>query len=92
VDLFWIFDSLEDFMIASLFKSRKFLLMLLDIIISTATFFITKYLAPEVAEDILWLIGAWQPVIIALILAIAQEDSAVKSNPLYFSEPNEPQG
>lgn len=77
---------------SSLIRSRKFWLMLLDIIISTATFFITKYAAPELAEDILWLIGAWQPVIIALILAIAQEDSAVKSNPLYFSKPEKPQG
>lgn len=79
----------------SLIKSRKFWLMLLDIIISTATFFITKYVVPELAEDILWLIGAWQPVIIALILAIAQEDSAMKSNPLYYADnvsDIEPQG
>lgn len=64
---------------ADLIRSRKFWLMLLDILISTATFFITKYAAPELAEDILWLIGAWQPVIIALILAIAHEDAALKS-------------
>lgn len=59
---------------ASLLKSRKFWLAILDIVISTATYFITKYVAPEVAEDILWLIAAWQPVVIMLIAGIAIED------------------
>jgi hypothetical protein len=59
-----------------LLKSRKFWLTLFDIVISTATYFITKYINPEIGNDILWLIGAWQPVIIMLIAGIAIEDSA----------------
>lgn len=64
-----------------IFKSRKFWLMAVDVIISTATFFVSKYISPDVAENILWLIGAWQPVIIAVIIGISVEDAAVKGNP-----------
>lgn len=60
----------------SLFASRKFWLMILDVIVSTATYFITKYVAPEIGNDIIWLIGSWQPVVIALITGIAVEDAA----------------
>lgn len=66
---------------SGLLKSRKFWLMILDVVISTVTFFVTKYVAPDVGENILWLIGAWQPVIVALIVGIAVEDAAVKGNP-----------
>ena len=62
-------------------KSRKFWLMLVDIVISTAAYFIAKYVAPETGNDIMWLIGAWQPVVITLIYSIAKEDAAEKSNP-----------
>lgn len=64
---------------ASLLKSRKFWIMLLDVAISSATYFITKYVAPETGNDILWLIGTWQPVVIAMITGIAIEDAAAKS-------------
>ena len=67
-------------------KSRKFWLMLVDVLVSTAVFFVTKYVAPDLAENILWLIGSWQPVIIALIVGIAVEDAAEKSNAAYFAE------
>ena len=60
----------------SLFASRKFWLMILDVIVSTATYFITKYVAPEIGNDIILLIGSWQPVVIALITGIAVEDAA----------------
>lgn len=65
-----------------LFKSRKFWLMVLDVVISTATFFLTKYVSPDLAENILWLIGAWQPVVISVIVGIAVEDAAEKGNPV----------
>lgn len=67
-------------------KSRKFWLMVFDVLISTATFFVTKYVSPDLSENILWLIGSWQPVIIALIVGIAMEDSAEKSNPSFFEQ------
>ena len=61
-------------------KSRKFWLMVFDVVISTAVYFVTNYVAPEVGNNILWLIGAWQPVIVSLIVGIAVEDAATKSN------------
>lgn len=64
---------------ASLLKSRKFWIGILDVAISTTTYFVTKYVAPEIGNDILWLIGTWQPVVIAMITGIAIEDAAVKS-------------
>jgi len=63
----------------SLLHSRKFWLMVCDVIISTATYFVTKYASPEIGNDILWLIGAWQAPVIALIGGIAAEDAAEKS-------------
>ena len=70
-----------------IFKSRKFWLAILDVAISTATYFISKYVNPVTGADILWLIGAWQPVIISVIIGIAVEDAAVKSAPYVESEP-----
>ena len=72
---------------SGLFKSRKFWVMVCDIVISTATFFVTKYAAPEIGEDILWLIAAWQPVVYAVINGIDLEDAAEKTNPALYAEP-----
>ena len=63
---------------ASLLYSRKFKIMLLDVVISTVTYFVTQYVAPEIGHNILWVIATWQPVIVALILGIAIEDAASK--------------
>lgn len=57
-----------------LLKSRKFWLVMLDVLISTLTYFVTKYAAPTLAEDIHWLILSWQPVFALIIGAIAYED------------------
>ena len=63
-----------------LLKSRKFWLMISDVIISNITYFVTVFVAPEKAEMALWLIGSWQPVIVAVIIGITAEDAATKSN------------
>lgn len=55
-------------MTPSIWKSRKFWLTIADIVVSTATYFITKYVAPSIGNDVLWLIGTWQPIIILLIV------------------------
>jgi len=68
----------------ALLKSRKFWLMILDVVISTITYFVTAYVAPDIAEQIIWVIGAWQPVIVALIVGIAVEDAAVKGASMYI--------
>lgn len=64
----------------SLLKSRKFWIMVFDVAVSTATYFITAYASPELAKNILWLIAAWQPVVVALIIGIATEDAAKIAN------------
>ena len=63
---------------ASLLKSRKFWIMITDTVVSIAVYFVAKYLNPLAAEDVLWMIGLLQPVIIALITGIAIEDAAAK--------------
>ena len=59
-----------------LLKSRKFWIMIVDVIISTITYFVGQYVSPEVGKNIIWLIGSWQPVIYAVIAGIATEDAA----------------
>jgi hypothetical protein len=63
---------------ASLLKSRKFWLMIADLVFSISVYFVAKYVNPLAAEDVLWLIGLLQPVVISLITGIAIEDAAIK--------------
>lgn len=60
----------------SIFKSRKFRIMVANTAVSSATFLITNYVDPSLNVPILFLIATWQPVIIALITGIATEDAA----------------
>lgn len=64
--------------IAGLLRSRKFLLLVLDVIIQLVLYFVGKYAAPALAEDIVFVIGVQQPVWVALIAAIAYEDGQAK--------------
>lgn len=50
-----------------LLNSRKFLIMLVDVIVSLITYFTGKYLDASAAKDILFLIGALQPVVLFVI-------------------------
>ena len=61
-----------------LLRSRKFLLLILDPVISFATYFIVKYAAPAFADDVLYVIGGIQPVFVVIIGAIAYEDGQAK--------------
>jgi uncharacterized membrane protein len=61
---------------SSLLKSRKFWIMIVDVVISTITYFVAQYTSPQVGNNVIWLIGAWQPVIYAVIAGIATEDAA----------------
>jgi len=63
---------------ARLLYSRKFLLLCLDVGIATALYFVGKYAGSDLFADVKFLIGILQPVIIAIIIAIAVEDSAAK--------------
>ena len=62
--------------IKALFSSRKFLLMLLDTIVSISLYFVGKYI-PGAEADIKFVILGLQPVIISVILAIAYEDGKI---------------
>ena len=57
-----------------LWKSRKFWLLLLDIVISAAAFFGARFLAPESQEIVNWLIVSVQPVFIMLIGAYTYQN------------------
>ena len=59
----------------SIFKRRKFWLVILDVGITLGLFFVGKY-APGVAEDMNVVIIAIQPVFVMLIAGIAIEDAA----------------
>jgi len=61
----------------SIFKSRKFWIMVANTVVSSATFLVTNYVQPSLNVPILFLIATWQPVIIALINGIATEDAAM---------------
>jgi len=63
---------------ASLIRSRKFWLMILDTVVSLITYFVGIYLAPHAAEQILTVIALLQPVFVTLIGAIAYEDGQAK--------------
>jgi len=64
----------------SLWGSRKFLIMMLDVIVSLALYFIVKYVEPSIVEDIKFVIAALQPVVLVVINSIAKEDAARLSN------------
>ena len=61
----------------ALLRSRKFLLLLLDTVISLILFFVGRF-APSYEEMVNMLIGTLQPVFVAIIVAIAIEDGAEK--------------
>ena len=58
----------------SIWTSRKFWLMVADVVVSLSTYFITKYISPTAANDILYVIGLLQPVVIALITSITVQN------------------
>ncbi len=60
-----------------LLHSSKFWLMIMDAVVSVATYFIGKY-AGVSSQDMLYLIGIIQPVVVAVIVGIFAEDAAAK--------------
>lgn len=68
-----------------LFKSRKFRIMVADVVVSLVLYFSVKYLAPDIVADIKFLIAAFQPVVWFVINGIAKEDAALKANSFYLN-------
>ena len=71
--------------VQSLFKSRKFLLLVLDTVIALVLYFLSRYAPVAWLEDTEFVILAMQPVFIALILAIAWEDASAKRAGVFWS-------
>lgn len=65
-------------------RSRKFWTLILDAVISTVLFFVTKYVNPAAVEDVKYLIAAWQPIILLIIAAWTVEDAVEKYTNVRF--------
>lgn len=63
-----------------LLHSRKFLVLVLDTVISLILFYATKTLAPASLNDIKELIAILQPLFLTMIYSVAKEDAAEKAN------------
>lgn len=68
--------------ISVLFKSRKFWLTILDVVVSLVLYFAGKYATPGLFDDIKFVILGIQPIFMTLIAAIAYEDGQLKANPM----------
>lgn len=63
-----------------LLQSRKFWIMLIDVIVSLVAYFTGKYTSPETSKDILFLIGSLQPIILLVVGSItAQNIEGIKA-------------
>lgn len=63
-----------------LLRSRKFWLLILDLVITLVLYFTGKYAGGSVAEDTKMVIGAIQPLFIAVIVGVTVEDAAAKAS------------
>lgn len=59
---------------SALLRSRKFWIAIVDVFASTLLYFVTKYAVPSAAEDVKFLIAAYQPVMLLVIASIAVEN------------------
>lgn len=59
-----------------LLQSRRFWLMVIDLIISLVLYFTGKYATPQANDDIRFLIAAIQPVFLTIITAITVQSIA----------------
>lgn len=69
----------------SLFKSRKFYLMIVDVVVSLTGLMLGWWLAPQEADRIMAVVAIVQPVIISVIIGIAVEDAAEKRAGVYIT-------
>lgn len=62
-------------------KSRKFWIMVADLVVSVTTYFVAKYVSPDTAKDVLFLLASCQPVIIAVIASMTVQNVAAMKQP-----------
>ena len=68
-----------------LLQSRKFWLLILDVVISTVLFAV-GYFAPQAEEVVKFFVVTYQPVFVFLIVSIAVEDAAAKRGGTFTPE------
>ena len=61
-----------------IFKSRKFWTAIVDVAVVLILYFVGKYAAPGLAEDVNFIVAAMQPVFVMVIAGFAIEDAAAK--------------
>ena len=69
-----------------IYKSRSFMTLILDVVISLLTYFIPLYVAPAIATQALFVIGALQPIYVALIVRFTVEDAQLVKAGFYKSK------
>ena len=64
-----------------LWKTREFLTVAIDLVVSAALYFGAKYLTPDAFEDVKWAIAALQPVAALFVLhyAVDRVETRVRS-------------
>ena len=67
----------------NLFKSRKFMTAIVDLVASVILYFVGKYAVPAIAEDVVFMIGVMQPVFLLVIAGIAYEDGQAKASGMF---------
>lgn len=61
----------------SLLHSRKFWLLIVDVVVSTLTLVLSRFLNPTDLDFALKLIAIYQPVFVTIITMVAVEDTAL---------------
>ena len=72
--------------LGALLRSRKFMVLILDVVVSLVLFFVGKYAIPSAFEDVKFVVLGLQPVALAVIAGIAYEDGQAKRNGTFFTE------
>lgn len=71
---------------SGLLHSRKFWLLMLDVIVSTLTLVLSSFLVPEQADFPLKLIAIYQPAFITIITMVTVEDGQMRKQQTAIAE------
>jgi len=61
----------------TIWQSRTFWATVVDVVVSLVVYFVTKYAAPTVTTDVLFVIGLLQPVVIAYVVGKNYQDAHI---------------
>ena len=60
------------------FNSRKFRTLVYDVVLSLIVYCVTEFIAPDIAQRVLTIIGLLQPLVLAVVVMWGIEDAAAK--------------